>query len=155
MCFSVSGHAGRICGDRRWLCVVRELASDPTTSTCPRVDLLLTVLCLLVGLALTPLSCSFSSLPSHPSPKTYITCQIHSVITGLIKMLHSKGTGSLWGCGICMNDMHMCKWPPPHTHTVLSDIVPGCCVHSPRGTDNQMITSSDGWTDLTSASPVF
>lgn len=109
VCFYDSGLAGRIYGDRRWLCVVRELAGDPSRSTCPRVDLLLAVLCLSVGLALTPLSCSFPSLPSHPSPKTYITCQIHSVIAGLIKMLHSKGSGSLWGCGICMNDRHTCK----------------------------------------------
>lgn len=155
MCFSVSGHAGRMCGDRRWLCMVRELAGDPTRSTCPRVALLLTALCRLVGLALTPLLCSFSSLPSHPSPKTYITCQIHSVITRLIKALHSKATGSLWGCGICMTDIHTCKCTHTHarTHSVMSDIVPGCCGKSPRGTNNQMITSSDGWSHLTSASP--
>lgn len=72
--------------------------------------------CLLEGLALTPLSCSLSSLPFHLSPKTYITCQIHSVNAGLIKMLHCKGTGSLWGCGVCMNDTHTCKFPPLHTH---------------------------------------
>lgn len=70
--------------------------------------------------------------PLTPAPKTYITCQIHSVIAGLIKMLHSKGIGSLWGCGICMNDIHTCK--SPHTHWVLSDLVPGCCVQSPQGT---------------------
>lgn len=129
MCFSHPGHVGRICGDRRLLCVVRELASDPRRSTCPRVDLLLAVLCLWVGLALTPLSCSPLLTTSHPSPKTYITCQSHSVIMGLIKMLHTTGTAALEGCGTRMNDIHTCKCS--HARRALCE---GCCVQSPQGT---------------------
>lgn len=67
-------------------------------------------------------------------------------------MLHSKATGSLWGCGTCMNDVHTCKYTHTHTQPVISDTVPGFCVQPPQGTNNQ-ITSSDGWSHLTSASP--
>jgi len=78
----------------------------------------------------TVMSPHLSTLSTQPY-KRYITCQIHSVITGLINMLHSKGTPSLFGCGICMNDMHMCKCP--HTNRVLSYIGPCCLLSHLRG----------------------
>lgn len=52
-----------------------------------------------------------------------------------------------------MNDTRPCR--RPHTRSALSDITPGCCVKPPRGTRNQMITSSDGWTDFNACIPSF
>lgn len=105
-----------------------ELAGDPRMSSCPRVDLLLAAFSLLVGLALTPLLCS--SLLTTLSPLTYITCQIHSVITGLIKMLPSKGTGSPWGCGICMKDTHLRVCAPTPTQSLWHSARVLCLVTS-------------------------
>lgn len=80
--------------------------------TCPRMDPLLSVVCLLVDLAVYP-AAMFPRLTFHPSPETHTTRQIHSVIAGLINTVHSEATGSLRGQCACMDDTHM------HTHTHL------------------------------------
>lgn len=92
----------------------------------------------------------FPRLTFHPSPETHTTCQIHSVITGLIKTVHCEATGSLRGQCACMDDTHA------QIHTCTDPvIVPSCCVKSPQETNKQMMTSGDGWSHLTSESPAF
>lgn len=72
--------------------------------------------------------------PSHPSLWISLICQIHSVNTGLIKMLRSKGTGSLWGLRVLFNDR------------VVVVATSGDVQY------NQIITWNDGRRVLTSAS---
>lgn len=86
----VSGCAGSTCGDRRWLCIIGDSGGDPHTEHLSKNGS--AALCVLPFGGFGSNFAAMFPLP-HLSPQprdTHTTCQIHSVITGLIKTVHRR-----------------------------------------------------------------